>query len=218
MKLIEESTSLLMSTKSLIAASNVMSMQIASTTSQVASTQNKVANLTGQSTVQTGQNGQAQVNADSGNLGDAATVEADANAVKTVADAGYTPFVPGTVPNPPEPGALEKLYDTTTDLVGDAVSLTNRYGGSVIALVNSYKGILAGLNNLLAILEKNQSVINTRLRNRAAGIEPEPEVNFDALDPEAVPPEITSQVRISTTGNFSSYYSSVRNRSERTSH
>ena len=194
MKELEESVSLLMSTKSLLSAANALSMQAASVGNQIASTQNKVDNLSGKATVQTGQNGQAQVDADSGNVGDPGTIEADSEAVRTVADAGYQPFVPGTVPNPPDESTLENFYNTTSDLVGDAVSMTNRYAGNVITLINSYKGIIAGLNILLSVIEKNQNTINTRLRNRAAGIEPEPQVNFDALNNEDLPPELEQEI------------------------
>jgi hypothetical protein len=191
---LKKASTMLMSTASLIAVGNLLVQQAAAIGNKVAATQTKSDALTGQSTVQTGANGQAVINADSGNTGDPGTVQADANAVKAVADAGYQPFVPGTVPNPPEEGTLEGLYNDASDLAGDAVGFINRWSGNVMGLLHAYRGTIAALNILLALIEKNQAVVNERLTNRAAGIEPEPEVNLAALDLPDLPIELRGDI------------------------
>ena len=99
---LKKASAMLMSTASLIAVGNLLVQQAATLGNKIASTQNKADALEGKSTVQTGANGLAKVDGNSGNTGDPNTVAADAAAAKSVADAGYTPFVPGSVPNPPD--------------------------------------------------------------------------------------------------------------------
>ena len=191
---LKKASAMLMSTASLIAVGNLLVQQAATLGNKIASTQNKADALEGKSTVQTGANGLAKVDGNSGNTGDPNTVAADADAAKTVADAGYTPFVPGSVPNPPDEGTLEGLYNDASELAGDAVGLVNKYAGNVMGLLMAYRGLIAGYNILMALLEKNQAVVNQRLTNRAAGIEPEPQVNFEALQTEELPPEVQAEV------------------------
>lgn len=187
---LRKSSALLMSTASLISVGNLLVQQASTLANKIASTQTKADALTGKSNVQTGANGQAKVDGNSGNTGDPGTVTADADAAKSVAAAGYAPFVPGTVPNPPDEGTLEGLYNDAVGIAGDAVGLVNRYGGNVVGLLMAYRGLIAGYNILMALIEKNQAVVNERLENRAAGIEPEPQVNFDAIQTEDLPPEM----------------------------
>ena len=191
---LKKASAMLMSTASLIAVGNLLVQQASSLGNKIASTQNKADALEGKSTVQTGANGLAKVDGNSGNTGDPNTVAADADAAKTVADAGYTPFVPGSVPNPPDEGTLEGLYNDASELAGDAVGLVNKYAGNVMGLLMAYRGLIAGFNILMALLEKNQDVVNQRLENRAAGIEPEPQVNFAALQNEDLPPEVQAEI------------------------
>ena len=191
---LKKSSAMLMSAAALIAVGNILVQQAAAIGNKIAGTQTKADALTGKSNVQTGANGQAVIDGNAGNSGDPNTVAADAGGAKAVNDAGYTPFVPGTVPNPPDEGTLEGLYNDAADIAGDAVGLVNKYAGNVMSLLLAYKGIIAGLNILLALIESSQAVVDERLKNRAAGIEPEPEVNFAALDSEDLPPEVRLEI------------------------
>jgi len=189
-----EAMTALMSTKSLISMANLFVDQASTIRNKIASNETQANALEGKSDVVTSTNGRQQISAGSTDPASPATAQADANAVKAVAATGYSPFAPGTVPGEPEESTLSEMYDSVAEFAGDGLNTINKYAANVYACIAAYRGAVAALNILLGLLEKNQKVINDTLRKRAAGIEPEPEINFAVLDLPGLPPEIRKEI------------------------